>query len=91
MADTLKPKDHAETVALFRATVLGPLLCRVLAHGQLADQLRHLSKQPVRPPGSLVRWSALNIYHGAETILSEHEGRLDLAGSEPGTAILLLF
>jgi transposase InsO family protein len=53
MADELAPKDAAEEVALFRSQVLGPLLCRgALDHGQLAEALREISAQPVRPPGA---------------------------------------
>jgi putative transposase len=48
----LVPTDHAETVAIFRATVIGPLMHRVLGHGQLAAELRALSEQRFRPPGS---------------------------------------
>jgi len=46
----LGPTDHAEAVAIFRATVLGPLLHRVLGHGQLKAELRTLSQQRLRPP-----------------------------------------
>jgi transposase InsO family protein len=48
----LGPTDHAEAVAIYRATVIGPLMHRVLAHGQLADELRALSEQRYRPPGA---------------------------------------
>ncbi len=55
MTDSLKPKDHAEALALFRAQVLGPLLCRDgLPHGERTEALRELSQTPVRPPGSKV-------------------------------------
>jgi putative transposase len=50
--DTLKPKDHAERVALFRAQVLGPLTCTQLDRGEQAAVLRELSKRRYRPPGS---------------------------------------
>lgn len=54
MDDELGPRDAAEEVALFRAQVIGPLLCRgALEHGELADAMRALSEQPVRPPGSV--------------------------------------
>jgi len=46
----LEPADHAEAVAIFRATVLGPLLHRELTHGQLSEELRALSQQRFRPP-----------------------------------------
>ncbi|KYF90866.1 hypothetical protein BE20_16290 [Sorangium cellulosum] len=48
----LGPTDHAETVAIYRATVIGPLMHRVLTHGQLAAELRALSEQRFRPPGA---------------------------------------
>jgi transposase InsO family protein len=48
----LGPADHAEAVAIFRATVIGPLLHRELSHGQLAAELRALSEQRFRPPGA---------------------------------------
>ncbi|XXZ30884.1 DDE-type integrase/transposase/recombinase [Sorangium sp. So ce321] len=48
----LGPADHAETVAIYRATVIGPLMHRVLTHGQLAAELRTLSEQRFRPPGA---------------------------------------
>ena len=54
MTDELRPKDAAEEVALFRAQVLGPVLCRgTLDHGELAEALRELAAQPVRPPGAV--------------------------------------
>ena len=53
MDDELGPKDAAEEVALFRAQVIGPLLCRgALEHGVLAEALRELSEQRFRPPGA---------------------------------------
>lgn len=53
MPDELRPKDAAEEVALFRAQVLGPVLCRgALDHGELAEALREISEHPVRPPGA---------------------------------------
>jgi len=55
MSDELRPRDHAERVALFRAQVLGPILSRgALTHGELADALRELSEQRVHPPDGLV-------------------------------------
>lgn len=48
----VKPSDHAERIAIFRATILGPVLHGELSHGQLAEQLRALSKQRYRPPGA---------------------------------------
>lgn len=53
--DELNPKDHAEELALFRAQVIGPLLCRDPGnYGELAEVLRELAAQPVRPPGAVV-------------------------------------
>lgn len=53
MTEELKPKDHAEAVALFRAQVLGPVLSRgKLYRGELAQLLGQLAMQQVRPPGS---------------------------------------
>jgi hypothetical protein len=50
--DDVTVKDHREMVALFRAQVLGPLLCRNPEnHGELAEKLRELASQPVLPPG----------------------------------------
>lgn len=48
----LKPSDYGEELAIFRATILGPILLRELAHGQLANELRALSEQRYRPPGA---------------------------------------
>lgn len=48
----LEPTDHPEAVAIFRTTVIGPLMHLVLAHGQLAAELRALSTQRFRPPGA---------------------------------------
>jgi putative transposase len=48
----LGPTDPAEAVAIYRATVIGPLMHRVLSHGQLAAELRALSEQRFRPPGA---------------------------------------
>lgn len=53
--DELCPKDRAEALALFRAQVIGPLLCREpQSHGELSSLLRELSQQPMRAPGSEV-------------------------------------
>lgn len=52
MNDEVKPQDHNEEVALFRAQVIGQLLCRQPGtHGELAAVLRELAQEPVRPPG----------------------------------------
>ena len=53
MTDEMRPKDDREAVALFRAQLLGPLLCRgALERGELAELLRALADERVRPPGS---------------------------------------
>ncbi|MFH2005044.1 MAG: DDE-type integrase/transposase/recombinase [bacterium] len=52
MADELKPKDHAEATAIFRAQLLGPVLCRDLVRGELYPELKELSRVRVRPPGA---------------------------------------
>src|SRR5690606_22979462 len=52
MTEELKPKDPSEEIAVFRAQVIGPLLCREYAdHGELAEALRELAEQAVKPPG----------------------------------------
>lgn len=50
--DELKPKDHAEAVALFRSEIIGQLVRRDLDHGELRHELNALSTQRFRPPGS---------------------------------------
>lgn len=52
MNEPLKPKDHAEAVALFRAQVLGPLLCIDVGKRELAMTLRELSTRRYMPPGA---------------------------------------
>lgn len=49
--DELRPKDHAEAVALFRSEIVGALVRRDLLRGELAEELRKLSAQRFRPPG----------------------------------------
>jgi transposase InsO family protein len=48
----LTPRDHSEEVAVFRSQVIGPLAQGSFDHGELAAQLRLLSKQCFRPPGA---------------------------------------
>jgi transposase InsO family protein len=48
----LRPRDHAEAVALFRAEVIGALTRRELDRGDLAAALRALAQQRFRPPGA---------------------------------------
>ena len=52
MTPKLRPRDHAEEVALFRAQVLGPVLNRDLQRGELLAELRVLAKRRFRPPSS---------------------------------------
>lgn len=47
----LRPRDHAEAVALFRAEVIGALVRRELQRGELAAEIRKLAKARYRPPG----------------------------------------
>lgn len=52
MTETLKPKDSAEAIAVFRPQVIGPLLCRDYGnHGELAEAIRELAVHAVTPPG----------------------------------------
>ncbi len=76
MNTSLRPKDHAEAIALFRAQVLGPVLNRDLYHGELFAELRVLSTHRFRPPGSpltrsyslrtLLRWYQTYCKRGLE-------------------------
>lgn len=50
--DVLRPKDRAEQVAVFRSQVIGTLLCRMLARGELRAELCRLSMVSFRPPGA---------------------------------------
>lgn len=52
MNNKLRPKDHAEAVALFRAQVLGSVINRDLERGELLALLRETSQVRFRPPGS---------------------------------------
>lgn len=52
MTAKLRPKDHAEEVALFRVQVLGSVLNRELQRGELLAELRVLATRRLRPPGS---------------------------------------
>ena len=49
--ELLRPKDHAEEIALFRSEVIGALARRDLVRGELAKELEKLSKINFRPPG----------------------------------------
>ena len=74
--DVLRPHDHAEEVALFRAEVIGGLARRELSHGELAAEIRKLAKLRFRPPGR----RATKVY-GASTLqrwlYAYREGGLD--------------
>jgi putative transposase len=50
--DLLRPHDHAEAIALFRAEVIGALARRELLRGELAQALRELAQMRFRAPGS---------------------------------------
>lgn len=50
----LLPRDHAEAVALFRASIVGAVVQRELVRGELALALRALAACRYRPPGSRV-------------------------------------
>ena len=50
--DILRPRDHAEEIAIFRHGMIGQICARDLEHGDLAEALRALSMERVRPPGS---------------------------------------
>lgn len=49
--DPLQPHDHAEELALFRASIVGALVRRDLPRGELAVALRELAACRYRPPG----------------------------------------
>lgn len=50
--ESLTPKNHLEEVALFRHAIIGEIANRVLERGELSAELRRISEQRVRPPGS---------------------------------------
>jgi transposase InsO family protein len=53
--EALGPKDHAEKVAIFRAQLIGPLLTRdFCSRGELADEIRKITRANHRPPDSRV-------------------------------------
>jgi transposase InsO family protein len=49
--DSLRPRDHAEAIALFRAEVIGALAHREFLRGELSAALRELAKLRFRAPG----------------------------------------
>lgn len=79
MTNQIKPKDHAEEIALFRAQILGPVLRRELARGELLAELRELSTMYFRPPDSdctrsyalptLLRWRRAYLKDGLRGLL----------------------
>jgi transposase InsO family protein len=50
--DALRPKDHAEAVAIFRSEVVGSLCRRELSHGDLRAEFLALAKERFRLPGA---------------------------------------
>ena len=52
MDELFDAQDHAESVAMFRASVVGHLVCATLQRGQLKEGLEKLTEQRFRPPGS---------------------------------------
>ena len=52
MSHPMTPTNHAEEVAVFRHSLIGELAVRELDHGERSAELRRLSEQRVRPPGS---------------------------------------
>ncbi len=51
MKTTPKP-SHREEIALFRLGVIGDLLCRDLARGELTTELAQRAQLRYRPPGA---------------------------------------
>lgn len=49
--DPLLPRDHAEAVALFRASIVGAIVQREMSRGELAIAIRALAQCRYRPPG----------------------------------------
>lgn len=79
MRNHIKPNDHAEEIALFRAQILGPVLRRELARGELLAELRVLSTMHFKPPGvdcsrsyaipTLLRWRRAYLKDGLRGLL----------------------
>ncbi len=76
MHDPIGPKDRAEAIALHRAMIIGALAKAQLAHGELACELRTLSKKRFRRPGD-----KLSRRYGVSTLerwlYDYREGKLD--------------
>jgi transposase InsO family protein len=49
---TLAPRNHAEALAVFRSEIVGALVVRELAHGDLKAAFAELSEHRYRPPGA---------------------------------------
>ena len=49
--DPLRPRDHAEAVALFRAEIVGAICHREMSRGELALAIRTIAECRYRPPG----------------------------------------
>jgi transposase InsO family protein len=100
MNDLLRPRDHREEVALFRAQLLGPVLNRDLERGELIAELRAISHRRFRPPGSdstrryavptLLRWRRLYQKGGLEALRpkSRRQGDALALGAEELTLVL---
>ncbi len=52
MKNPLRPKDHAEAIALYRAQIVGPLVRRALERGDPASALAELKKTRFCAPRS---------------------------------------
>lgn len=90
MSDKLGPKDAAEAIAIFRAQVIGPLVCRELGRGELSAALSALSEQPhLAPSGTIRRFSATTL---ERWLYAYKRGGLDAlrpAGRRRGFALAL--
>lgn len=99
--EELRPADSAEALALFRAQVLGPLLCREPgSHGELSAVLREIAAQPVLPPGAevsrtyaastLERWYYAFKKDGLKGLRSRSRGQGHALSLSPEQRALLL-
>lgn len=48
---SLRPRDHAEVIALFRSEIVGAIARREMTRGELADAFRAIAACRYRPPG----------------------------------------
>jgi hypothetical protein len=76
--DLLRPHDHAEAVALFRAEVIGSLVRRDLSRGELAAEIAKLTEVRYRPPGRKATKS-----YGASTFERWYSAGLAVMRSDP--------